>query len=312
LSRLFSIAANWSRAPGILGFNLSEHRMQSVAGHRFAAAIALACIAALAACASVNDLLKPAPRPTARISGATLQGLTLEQVDLLFDIEVTNPYEVNLPLADLGYAIGSGGHKLVEGSVQPSGAIPARGTKVIQVPARIAFNSVMSVLKGVRPGSVVPYTADFNLGVDAPVVGRLNLPLSHKGEVPLPVVPEVSLVAFDIDSLSFDKVEASAKLQVKNTNQFDLGVTNLGLNLAIGGKDVARTRLAHSISVASGQSVTIEVPLSFSPRAFGAGLFDLLNGSQAGYSISGFFDAATRFGPISLPFSHDGNASIVK
>ncbi len=286
--------------------------MHTVAGHRCAAVVALICTATLAGCASVNDLLKAAPKPSARISGVALQGLTLEKVDLVFDVEVTNPYEVNLPLVDLAYAIGSGGQKLIEGSVQPTGAIPARGTKVIQVPASIKFGSLMSALKGVRPGSVVPYTADFNLGFDAPVVGRLNLPLSHKGEIPVPAVPEVSLVSFDIEALSFDKVEAIAKLQVKNTNQFDFNVTNLGLNLAIGGKDVSHTKLAQSTSVASGQSATVEVPLSFSPRAFGAGLFNLLNGSQAGYSISGSFDAATRFGPISLPFSHRGNTSILR
>lgn len=277
---------------------------------RLAALLCLACATLLGGCQSMEDLLKSAPKPTARITGASLRGLTLEKVDLVFDVEISNPYGANLPLLDLGYSIGSGGQKLVEGNVQPAGAIPANGSKVIQLPASIRFASVMATLKNVRPGSVVPYQADFSLGVDAPVVGRLNLPLSHSGEVPVPAVPEVSLESFDIGALSLEKVEATAKLHVKNTNQFNLDLAKLGLNLTLGGKEVSRTKLAESASLAPGQSGTIEVPLSFSPRAFGMGVFNMLSGKQAGYSISGSVEANTRFGPMALPFTKSGNANI--
>jgi LEA14-like dessication related protein len=278
---------------------------------RVAATLVVLCMA-LAGCESMNDLLKSAPKPTARVTGASLKGLTLEKVDLVFDVDIANPYDVSLPLTELGYSVSSGGQKLFEGSVQPSGAIPARGSKVIQVPASLKFSSVMAALKGVRPGSVVPYRADFNFGIDAPVVGRMNLPLSHSGEVPIPAVPDVTVTAFDVDSLTFDKVQATAKLNVKNTNQFALDLSKLGLNLSLGGKEVSRTQLAQSASLGPGQTASVEVPLSFSPRAFGAGMLNLLSGGDASYAISGSLEAGTRFGPLSLPFSHKGNTNIVK
>lgn len=239
-----------------------------------------------------------------------MQALTLDKVDLVFDVEVANPYSVNLPLLDLGYAIGSGGQQLMNGTIKPSGAIPAKGSKVLQVPAGIRFASLMTVLRGVRPGSVVPYTADFTLGVDAPVIGRMTLPLSKSGELPVPAAPEVTLVSFDVVALSLDKVDAVARLRVKNTNQFDLDLAKLGLDLALGGKDVARTKLARTAGLAPGQSATLDVPLSFSPRAFGVGVFNLLKGSETGYRISGSLEAGTRFGPLSLPFKHSGNTLI--
>jgi LEA14-like dessication related protein len=277
-----------------------------------AAMLPFACALLLAGCQSLEGILEAAPKPTARVAGAHLQGLTLDKVDLLFDVEVGNPYSVNLPLLDLGYAIGSGGQRLIEGSVQPSGAIPAKGSKVIQVPAGIKFASLMTALKGVRPGSVVPYTADFTLGVDAPVIGRMTLPLSKSGELPVPAAPEVALVAFDVGALSLDKVQAVARLRVKNTNQFDLDLARLGLDLALGGKEVARTKLASTAGLAPGQSATLDVPLSFSPRSFGIGVFNLLKGSETGYRISGSLEAGTRFGPLSLPFKHSGNAPITR
>lgn len=276
---------------------------------RFVALVLLWAVL-LGGCQSLDDILKAAPKPTARITAAKLQGLSLEKVDLVFDVEVSNPYGVSLPLVELGYAIGSGGQRIVDGTAKPSGAVPANGAKVIQIPAGIEFASLLTAVKGVRPGSVVPFTADLNLGVDAPVVGRMDLPLSRSGELPVPAVPQVSLVGFDIGALRLDEVDATARLRVKNTNQFDLDLAKLGLDLALGGKQVARTSLASTAHLAPGQSTMLDVPVSFSPRSFGTGMFNLLRGAEAGYGISGSLEAGTRFGPLALPFKHTGKAPI--
>jgi LEA14-like dessication related protein len=283
-------------------------RMSGLRASRFALVLLSGML--LGGCQSLDDLLEAAPKPTARIAGAKLQGLSLEKVDLVFDVEVSNPYGVSLPLVELGYAIGSAGQRIVDGNVKPSGAVPANGSKVIQVPAGIKFASLTTALKGVRPGWVVPYTADLNLGVDAPVVGRMNLPLSRSGELPVPAVPEVSLVAFDIGALSLDQVGATARLRVKNTNRFDLDLARLGLELALGGKQVARTSLASKARLTPGQSATLDVPVSFSPRSAGTGVLNLLRATEAGYGISGSLEAGTRFGPLVLPFSHSGKAPV--
>jgi LEA14-like dessication related protein len=264
----------------------------------------------LAGCQSIDDLLKSAPKPSARVTDARLQDIGLDQVGLLFDVEVRNPYTVALPLAELRYAIGSSGQRIVDGTVTPGGSIPASGTKLLQVPAKVELRSLLAALKGVRPGSVVPYTAELNLGVNAPMAGRLDLPFSHHGELPVPAAPEVHLVALDIAAVSLDKVAATGRLRLKNSNAFDLDLRKLGFNLALGGKDVGRTGLANAASLAPGESRTIDVPVSFSPRALGAGLFNVLRGSQAGYAVSGSIEAGTRFGPLALPFKASGNVPI--
>jgi LEA14-like dessication related protein len=266
----------------------------------------------LAGCESVKPLIETAPKPEARIIGAELRNVSLQNADLLFTVEVSNPYAVGLPLLDLSYAIGSNGRNLLEGAVKPTGTVPARGTSVLQLPARLAFASVLETLQGVRPGSVVPYRADITLGVDAPVIGRLALPLSRSGELPVPAVPEVELVAFNIGSLSLDSVEAVARLRVKNTNQFQVDLARFGASLALGGHQIGRTNLANVARVAPGQSATLDVPLAFSPRALGPGVYNLLTGSQANYALSGSIEAGTRFGPISLPYERTGTAPIRK
>ena len=285
--------------------------MRSLVSRRLAT-FALFCACLVSGCQSMQDLIGGAPKPTAHVIGASIRGLSLENIVLLFDVEVENPYATSLPLIDLGYSLTSGGRKFLEGSVKPTGSIPARGKQVVQLPATVPFSSLFATLKGAKPGAIVPYTADFKLGVDAPVLGRIDVPLSKSGELPIPNVPQVELTSLDIGKLSLDQMTASAKLQVKNTNQFPLDLTKLGVSFALGGQEVGGSRLANSVNLPAGQATTLDVPLSFSPRAVGIGLMNLLRGNQIAYKVSGSIDANTRFGPLSLPFSHIGNTAVTR
>ncbi len=269
-------------------------------------------IALLAGCQSMQDLIGGAPKPTAHVIGVSIRGLSLENVVLLFDVEVENPYATSLPLTDLGYALSSGGNKFLQGTLTPTGSIPARGKQVIQLPATVPFSSLFTALKGVKPGAIVPYTADFRIGVDVPVLGRIDVPLSKSGELPVPAVPQVELSSLAMGKLGLDQIKASAKLQVKNTNQFPLDLTRLGISFALGGQEVGGSKLANPVTLPAGQATTLEIPLSFSPRVVGIGLVNLLKGNQIAYKVSGSMDANTRFGPLSLPFSHVGNTAVTK
>jgi LEA14-like dessication related protein len=279
---------------------------------RFLAAALIALLALAAGCKSLQDVAGLAQKPTAHVVGTSIRGLSLSNTVLLFDVEVANPYGVALPLADLSYALNSGGRKLLEGSVQPSGSIPAKGKQVIQLPVTVGFAPVLSTMKGVKPGAVLPYTADFRLGVDAPAIGRLEVPLSRSGELPIPTVPEVELTSFEIGKLGLDKTTGTAKLRIRNTNQFALDLKRVGMGFSLGGAEVGSTRLSDAASLQPGESANLSVPLSFSPRTVGASLFNLLRGKQIAYQVAGSIEANTRFGQISIPYSRIGNAAVVK
>ena len=285
--------------------------MHILASRRFAA-IALVGAVLIAGCQSMQDVLSNAPKPGAHVIGASIRGLSLQNIVLLFDIEIENPYAVALPLADLGYALTSNGKNFLEGSLKPTGTIPAHGKQVLQVPATVQFSSLASVLKGVKPGSVVPYTANFKIGVDTPVVGHVDLPLSKSGELPVPAVPRVEMGSFSIDKLGLDQIKATAKLQIHNNNEFALDLTKFGANFALAGVEIGAGKVAGPVSLPAGRDAAIDIPLSISPRAVGLSLVNLLRGNQIAYNVSGTFDADSRFGPISLPFNHTGNTAVTK
>ena len=59
--------------------------------------------------------------------------------------------------------------------------------------------------------------------VDVPVIGRITIPLTKKGKIPIPHKPDVDLDKIDWDHLSLEETSATLHLTLKNMNKFDIG-----------------------------------------------------------------------------------------
>ena len=130
-------------------------------------------------------------KPTAHMTGLSFQDVGLEAATLLFDVEVDNPYAVALPLTNLDYNLTSGAVPFLKGTAELATTIPAKNKKTVSLPATINYMDILKALKGIRPGTSIPYKADVGLSVDAPVLGRIRLPLKKEGQLALPTVSDV-------------------------------------------------------------------------------------------------------------------------
>ncbi len=268
--------------------------------------IALLAFGTLTGCEAARNILSGMDKPSASISGVKLQSLNLDGATLLFDVDVANPYSVPLPLVNLGYALASKGNKFLEGAANVQGTIPAKGSRTLQVPATVAFNNLMKTVSGITPGSVVPYTADLSLAVDAPGVGPLTLPLRKEGELPVPTVPSVDLKSIEWKSLDLNKAEAVLNLNVGNNNKFPLDLSKLAYDLSLGDKKVAAASVANSAKFRAGGSADLAIPISIKPIELGLGALQMLGGKGGGYKIAGSLTGNTPFGPLELPYEKAG------
>jgi LEA14-like dessication related protein len=246
-------------------------------------------------------------KPSASVTGVSLQDVNLSDATLAFDVEVTNPYAVPLPLVDLDYALSGRGKRLISGEAPLTGTVGAQGSKTVQIPAKVVFREVLTALSDFRPGSVLPYTAEMGLSVDTPVLGSLRLPLRREGELPVPTAPGVKLTRIQWDKLTLSEASGVVELAVTNRNQFAMDLRKLTTQLKLAGTQVADTGIEKSLSLAgSGDSGTLRIPISFSAAKVGLGLFRMLTGSQAGYSLTGQMDVDTPYAPMSIPISSTG------
>ena len=149
------------------------------------------------------DTLQNMQKPKASLKGVKLANVSLSSASLLFDVEIANPYAVDLPMLNVDYDVTSNASKLFAGKADIAGTVPAKSTKMISLPAKVGYMDVARAFKGVRPGSKIPYQADVGLSVNAPVLGVIRLPLNKTGELDVPEIPKAS----DVEQMLLDKMK---------------------------------------------------------------------------------------------------------
>lgn len=260
-------------------------------------------------CSALQGLSKP----QAQVTGVSIRDIDLQSATLVFNVEVTNPYSLPLPLANLDYSLASRGQTFLSGTAPLQGDVPASSKKVLLLPAKVAFARVLQVAREAHPGSVVPYAAQMTLSVKAPLVGDLSLPLKKEGKLPIPAMPEVSISEIQWQKVGLDEISGLVKLSIVNPNQFSLELSKMTYALWLGDTEVANNSLAKSLAIAQdGGAGTLEIPISFSPQKTGLAVLKMVTGSGSGYRLKGMIEVGTPMGPMSLPMDKVGKTSFRK
>lgn len=287
-----------------------------MAALRRVASVAL-LLAALTGCQTVTDVLSGLDRPTARVDDVHITALDLEGAELSFDLAITNPYAVALPLTDLHYALSSRGRGILSGDAILDGTIPAQDERTITVPASIRFADLFEALRGLSPGRVLPYEAELDLLVDVPSIAgadarQFSIPLRHRDELPIPAVPEVSIESILWDEFSLNSARAVVQLSLGNRNDFAFDLRTLSYALSLSGLEVGSARVERALSLEAGEDGAIEIPISISPLALGQAALDVLQGARAEYRIGGEIEADTPYGLMRLPYERTGEARMTR
>ena len=238
-------------------------------------------------------------RPQASIESVALRDIRLDSAALDVDVRVDNPYSVALPVAALEAALSSEGRRLVETAHEGQLTVPPGGSAVLPLVVDLSFTKLLEFASGVRPGMVVPYRADVTVAVDAPVLGRVSIPLQHDGEFPIPAPPSIQVKNLRLDQASLSGLRGRLSLDVGNTNDFAMNDTALDFELRLGDRLLSSMRRADALGdIAPGQSGQVDVDFSLSATEVGFGLLDMLTGKNAQVRTLGKLGFDTPFGLI--------------
>ena len=178
---------NWDGFDQRLADGISKARPFLKAGlfvfsfFRFAAIFSL-CTLGLG-CAALN-----VQKPTANVTGMSLQGVTAQGFIMNFAVSVTNPNSIALPLAAADYKLGVGGANLLDGNAKPEGSLPANGSRAIALPVTVTFENLLVAEKAIQAGGGnIPYDLSGGLTFDTgtPLLGQLRVPLTYNGTLSL-------------------------------------------------------------------------------------------------------------------------------
>ncbi|MBC8468092.1 MAG: LEA type 2 family protein [Planctomycetes bacterium] len=149
--------------------------------------------AGVAGCETIQESLS-LNKPTARLTDLKIEDVKLDSATLLFDVEIENHYPVALPLTNFDYSLSSGAEKFLSGNAESQAAVPAKSSRTVSLPAKFNYIEMLKALKGVRPGSTIPYAAELGLSVNTPGLGVIRLPLKKEGELILPNVTGADII----------------------------------------------------------------------------------------------------------------------
>jgi LEA14-like dessication related protein len=147
----------------------------------------------VAGCETIQESLN-LRKPTAQLTDLKIENVKMDSATLLFDVEIENHYPVALPLTNFDYSLSSGSVKFLSGNAESQAAVPAKSSRTVSLPAQINYIEMLKALKGVRPGSTIPYGAELGLSVKAPALGVIRLPLKKEGKLVLPSITGADIV----------------------------------------------------------------------------------------------------------------------
>jgi LEA14-like dessication related protein len=272
--------------------------------------LGLGLLLTLSACESLGGLFSGLPRPNARLVGASFGGLSAESVRLDLDVEVDNPYAVDLPVARIDAAFARDADPIFETSVEPDAPIPASGSRRLTVPVSIRFVDLVTAVAGLELGGTMPYRVDLALGFDAPGVGPVEIPLRHSGELWIPAPPSVSVQRVGITEASVTRIRAEVVLDLASENSVSLPLNRFDYGLRLAGAEIARSRVAAGTELPATGRQQITIPVDTNPLQAGAALVQAIAAGRVDYAVEGDLELDTPLGPWALPVRASGTAPL--
>ncbi|KAL5229430.1 hypothetical protein ABZP36_028206 [Zizania latifolia] len=139
----------------------------------------------------VADNIAHIPKPEATLDTVTFKGMSRECITVHSHVNVSNPYDHRLPICELTYTLKCGGKIVASGTMPDPGWIAATGETKLEIPAKVPYDFLISIVKDVGRDGDIDYELQVGLTVDLPIIGNFTIPLTTSGEMKLPTFKDM-------------------------------------------------------------------------------------------------------------------------
>ncbi len=244
----------------------------------------------LSGCAELLQLLQQSniQKPSASVIDAKLSGLSFSKADLLFDIKIDNPNNVGINLAGLDYGLKINNFSLFSGTKDDPLNIAAKGSSTIQVPLSLKYDDIYKTVKTLTGQDKSTYTFEGGVSFDLPVLGKIRLPLSKSGELPLLKLPKIKVKNISMESLSWSGASMKLDIAVKGTGGINLFIDKLSYGLNIAGKNWVSGTTNNKIAINTAGEKVVSIPFKLDFLSMGRAVYDIVTkDAELGYNFDG-------------------------
>ena len=227
-------------------------------------------------------------KPTAKLTGTRLANINFEQVDLIFDLAVENKNPVSLNLAGLDYDLKIENQSLVSGTTAQAIKLKANSTSPVQLPITLKFDDLKKLPGELWNKDKIAYQLISQFNVDLPVIGNYAIPVTKKGELPVPKIPDIKIKDVKVKNISFTSADLVAIIEVNNPNDFDIGVSDFNYQLNVNQQNWGQGKINKSSNIPKKGKGIIEVPIKLNLLSAGKSAYNaLINKAPVEYQLTG-------------------------
>jgi LEA14-like dessication related protein len=272
----------------------------------------------LSQCADLMKVIQKGSvqNPDVRISKTKLTGLSFDQADLVFDIEIKNPNPIGISLAGFDYDLLLNNHSFLSGEQNKQLEIKANDIALIQIPLSLLYDSIFKTYQSLKSEDKIKYSLKTGLSFDLPVLGKVRIPVSTSGDIPTLKLPTISLNSIDLKKLTFTGAEFDLAIGINNPNSWGIIINSLQYGLTINQSKWAIGNLSKEMDIHGNKESELHIPFSLNFLQIGSSLYQELSSAKSlNYQFDGEANLSSSLemlGQFKLPFDLTGKINLTK
>jgi len=266
-------------------------------------------------CAELQQF-SPVQKPVVKLANTRITGLSLNTIDLIFDLDIENPNPLSIRTAGLDYDFQLNHASLVKGNQNDEMLIQSNGKSRVAIPLSLNFQDIYQAYQSLKNQDSTEYALKCGVIFDLPLLGPTRIPVQKSGHLPLIKIPNIQIHKLKLNRLTLTRAELMLELKMKNPNAFQLRLNNLNYQFNVNGLSWSKGNITTPVSVKSKSENTIRIPISLSFIEIGQTVYQLISGNKKlDYQLSGQLGFDTSLQMLKnghLPISKTGSVHITK
>ena len=236
-------------------------------------------------------------RPTVKAVRPRITALSLDGIDMAFDVDISNPLPFAFPSPRLKYGLDIAGAEFIPAQQMQAASLPAKGVGTISLPVSLNYGQLVGAYNSLKDANEFDYRLHGALAMSA--MGQsFELPLSRSGTLPVLRAPKFSNIKVDFSDVSIRSATVVVEADIENPNVFDLGLDGVGYALQLGNVSVGDLRAHTDRSIPPGEIGGLKLTGKLSAAS---ALFKLIRGGDIGVpTLTPTGTIQTPFGPARL------------
>jgi LEA14-like dessication related protein len=254
--------------------------------------------------------------PKVRISKTKLTGLTFDQADLVFDIEIKNPNPIGISLTGFDYDLVLNSISFLKGDQNKQIEIKPNDVNTIQLPLSLIYQNIYKTYRSLKNEDKINYSLKTGLSFNLPVLGVMKIPVSTSGKIPSIRIPTISLQSIKLKRINLTGADFELAIGINNPNSFGFIINTLRYGLIINQGRWIDGETSKLSSIESKKRNIIRIPFSLNFLQIGSSIYQEINsGKSLTYQFTGEANLSSSLemlGKINLPFNISGQIDLTK